>query len=269
MFERLQISGWIAGSLLLAPVEATAAEELDAREIMERVDARDDGDYSTQNLKMILIDKRGNQRVRELRAFGRDEGKDEYSLTFFVSPADVEDTGFLTYDYKDEAKDDDQWLYLPALNRSKRIASSDKSGSFMGSDFSYADMTERPLDDYQYTLMKETEVAGEPVWQIEAVPTTEREKDQTGYTKSVVFVRKDNFLVVRSVNFVKKGKRLKYFDAKKVEEIDGIWVATEMEMKTKKGKKTLHKTVLHAENVRFNQDIDDAFFSVRQLEKGP
>ena len=56
---------------------------------------------------------------------------------------------------------------------------------------------------------------------------------------------------------------------KKVEEIDGIWVATEMEMKTKKGKKTLHKTVLHAENVRFNQDIDDDFFSVRQLEKGP
>ena len=245
------------------------AEELTAREIMERVDARDDGDYSTQDLKMVLIDKRGNQRIRELRSFGRDEGEDEYSIMFFLSPPDVEDTGFLTYDYKDEAKDDDQWLYLPALNRSKRIASSDKSGSFMGSDFSYADMTERPLDEYQYTLMKETEVDGKPVWQIETLPITEREKDQTGYTKSVVFVRKDNFLVVRSVNFVKKGKRLKYFDAKKVEEIDGIWVATEMHMTTKKGKKTLHKTVLTANNVRFNQDIDDAFFSVRQLEKGP
>ena len=246
-----------------------AAEELTAREIMERVDARDDGDYSTQDLKMVLIDKRGNQRIRELRSFGRDEGEDEYSIMFFLSPPDVEDTGFLTYDYKDEAKDDDQWLFLPALNRSKRIASSDKSGSFMGSDFSYADMTERPLDDYQYTLMKETEVDGKPVWQIETLPITEREKDQTGYTKSVLFVRKDIFLVVRSVNFVKKGKRLKYFDAKKVEEIDGIWVATEMHMTTKKGKKTLHKTVLTANNVRFNQDIDDDFFSVRQLEKGP
>jgi len=256
----------LAALLIVSP---GSAEELTAREIMERVDARDDGDYSTQDLKMVLIDKRGNQRVRELRSFGRDEGEDEYSIMFFLSPADVEDTGFLTYDYKDEAKDDDQWLYLPALNRSKRIASSDKSGSFMGSDFSYADMTERPLDDYQYTLMKETEVDGNPVWQIETLPITEREKDQTGYTKSVVFVRKDNFLVVRSVNFVKKGKRLKYFDAKKVEEIDGIWVATEMHMTTKKGKKTLHKTVLTANNVRFNQDIDDDFFSVRQLEKGP
>ena len=256
----------LAALLIVSP---GSAEELTAREIMERVDARDDGDYSIQDLKMVLIDKRGNQRVRELRAFGRDEGEDEYSIMFFLSPADVEDTGFLTYDYKDEAKDDDQWLYLPALNRSKRIASSDKSGSFMGSDFSYADMTERPLDDYQYTLMKETEVDGNPVWQIETLPITEREKDQTGYTKSVVFVRKDNFLVVRSVNFVKKGKRLKYFDAKKVEEIDGIWVATEMHMTTKKGKKTLHKTVLTANNVRFNQDIDDDFFSVRQLEKGP
>ena len=256
----------LAALLIVSP---GSAEELTAREIMERVDARDDGDYSTQDFKMVLIDKRGNQRVRELRSFGRDEGEDEYSIMFFLSPADVEDTGFLTYDYKDEAKDDDQWLYLPALNRSKRIASSDKSGSFMGSDFSYADMTERPLDDYQYTLMKETEVDGKPVWQIETLPITEREKDQTGYTKSVVFVRKDNFLVVRSVNFVKKGKRLKYFDAKKVEEIDGIWVATEMHMTTKKGKKTLHKTVLTANNVRFNQDIDDDFFSVRQLEKGP
>ena len=108
MFQRLQISGWIAGSLLLAPAGATAAEELGAREIMERVDARADGDYSTQDLKMILIDKRGNQRVRELRSFGRDEGKDEYSLMFFLSPPDVEDTGFLTYDYKDEEHDDDQ-----------------------------------------------------------------------------------------------------------------------------------------------------------------
>ena len=255
------------GSLLLAL--PAAAEKLTAREIMDRVDAREDGDYSSQDLKMILIDKRGNQRVRELRSFGRDEGEDEYSIMFFLSPADVEDTGFLTYDYKDEARDDDQWLYLPALNRSKRIASSDKSGSFMGSDFSYADMTERPLDDYQFTLMKETEVDGKPVWQIESLPITEREKDQTGYTKSVVFVRKDNFLVVRAVYWVKKGKRLKYFDAKKVEKIDGVWVATEMQMTTKKGKKTLHKTVLTAENVRFNQDIDDEFFSVRQLEKGP
>jgi hypothetical protein len=139
----------------------------------------------------------------------------------------------------------------------------------MGSDFSYADMTERPLDHYQYTLMKETEVEGQPVWQIETVPITEREKDETGYEKSVVFVRKDNFVVVRSVHWVKKGDRLKYFDVKKLEQIDGIWVATEMHRSTRKGDEVLHRTRLYANNVRFDQPLREDFFTVRQLEKGP
>ncbi len=253
----------------LVMVSLLGAEELTARQIMERVDARDDGDNSTEDLEMILIDKHGNERVRRLRAYGRDQGKDEYSILFFLSPADVKDTGFLTYDYDEPERDDDQWLYLPALNRTKRLASSDKSGSFMGSDFSYADMTDRPLDHYQYTLMKETEVNGQPVWQIEATPITEHERDETGYTKSVLFVRKDNYVVVRSVSWVKKGKRLKYFDVKTLEQIDGIWVETEMTMKTNKGKKTLHRTILRVKNVRFNQDLDPDLFTVRQLEKGP
>ncbi len=257
-------------ALLVACVAPAAAEsELSARAIMERVDARDDGDHSTQDLEMVLIDKRGVQRVRKLRAYGRDVGADEQSILFFLSPADVEDTGFLTYDYKDPARDDDQWLYLPALSRTKRIASADKSGSFMGSDFSYADMTERPLDHYRYTLMKELEIDGHPVWQIESVPTTEQEQDETGYTKSVVFVRKDNFVVVRGVNWVKKGSRLKYFEVKRLERIDGIWVATEMNMSTRKGAETLHRTILSAKNTRFGQKLRDDFFTVRQLEKGP
>ncbi len=257
---------WIVPVAMAGPVEA---EKLTARQIMERVDARDDGDNGSREMEMILIDKRGSQRVRKLRAFGKDKGVDEYSILFFLSPADVKDTGFLTYDYDEPERDDDQWLYLPALNRTKRIASSDKSGSFMGSDFSYADMTDRPLDHYQYTLMKETEVGGVSVWQIEAIPITEHEKDETGYEKSVLFVRKDNFVVMRSVAWVKKGKRLKYFDVKKLEQIDGIWVETEMHMTTKKGKATLHKTVLRAKNVRFNQDLAPDMFTVRQLEKGP
>jgi hypothetical protein len=255
--------------LLLLGFAPAHAEELTARAIMEKVDARDDGDHSSQDLEMVLIDKRGAQRVRKLRSYGRDVGPDEQSILFFVAPADVERTGFLTYDYEDPARDDDQWLYLPALSRTKRIASSDKSGSFMGSDFSYADMTERPLDHYRYTLMKELELDGRPVWQIEAVPITEQEKEETGYEKSVSFVRKDNFVVVRSVNWVKKGGRLKYFEVNKLEQIDGIWVATEMVMSTRKGEETLHRTVLTAKNVRFGQKQRDDFFSVRQLEKGP
>jgi len=260
-------AAFVAGVGLVAA--AAAAEEPTARQIMERVDARDDGDNSSMDLEMVLIDKRGNQRVRKLRAYGRDVGEDEHSIMFFLSPADVEDTGFLTWDYEDPERDDDQWLYLPALSRTKRIASSDKSSSFMGSDFSYADMTDRPLDAYEYTLMKETEVEGHPVWQIQAVPITEREKDETGYEKSIVFVRKDIYVVVRSVAWVKKGRRLKYLDVKKLDQVDGIWVGTEVHMSTRKGDATLHKTVLYSRNVAFGQDLAEDLFSVRQLEKGP
>ncbi len=259
----------LSGAAITVLSPALAAQELSAREIMQRVEDRDDGDMAIQDMEMILIDKRGKQRVRRLRAFSRDIGEDEQSIMFFLSPADVEDTGFLTYDYDDPERDDDQWLYLPALSRTKRIASSDKSGSFMGSDFSFADMSDRPLDHYEYELMSEGEVGGAAVWQIQGVPITEREKDETGYERQISFVRKDNYVVVRSVAWVKKGKRLKYFEVKKLEQIDGIWVATEMHMTTRKGKDTIHKTVLHARNVRFGQDLAEDLFSVRQLEKGP
>jgi hypothetical protein len=254
--------------MLLLLATPALAETLTAREIMQRVDERDDGDRSVRELEMVLIDKKGGERVRRIRSWSRDEGEDVLSLLFFMSPADVQDTGFLTYDY-DGDRDDDQWLYLPALQKTKRIASSDKSGSFMGSDFSYADLTEREVNRYDWTLMKDDVVVrGEPCWQIQGVPNTPEEIEQTGYTKMIVFVRKDNYLVVRALSWLEKGGRLKYMDATKVEQIDGIWVATEMQMTTKRGKTTEHHTLMRTHDVRFDQDLDPDLFSVRRLEKG-
>jgi hypothetical protein len=258
----------LAVLLLAAAAPAVAADPPTGREIMERVDARDDGDNVTQDLEMVLIDRNGNERRREIRSMGRDQGEDTHSIMFFISPADVKDTGFLTYDYDGLDKDDDQWLYLPALKKTKRIASGDKSGSFMGSDFTYADMTDRELDFYDYELLQEGEVDGHPVWIVQAIPNNEAEIEETGYTKSIFFVRKDNDVVVRAKHWVKKGSRNKYMEVRQLEKIDGIWVPTEIHMTTKKGRKTLHKTVLRASNVRFNQQLADRQFSVRRLEKG-
>ncbi|MCR9093618.1 MAG: outer membrane lipoprotein-sorting protein [bacterium] len=254
-------------SLVASP--AMAADDPKAREIMTAVDEREDGDNQTSNMQMVLIDKRGKQRVRELRSFRKDKDPDDLSMMFFLSPADVEDTGFLTYDFDDADRDDDQWLYLPALKKTKRIASSDKSGSFMGSDFSYADMTERPLEKYEYELLKEGELDGHPVWIIQSTPIDDDEIDETGYTKSIQFVRKDNYVVVQAKIWVKKGKRNKYMKVEELEQIEGIWVPTVMTMTTKKGKQTLHKTILRTSDVKFNQDLDFDMFSVRGLETGP
>jgi len=259
----------LVGALLLAFVAGGAqGDGPTGRLIMEEVDARDTGDHSVQDMKMILIDKNGSKRNRTIRSYRMDKGVDTLSIMFFMDPADVKDTGFLTFDYDELDRDDDQWLYLPALKKTKRIASGDKSGSFMGSDFSYADMTERNLDAYDYTLLKEDTVNGQAVWVVEAIPNNDREIDETGYTKQIVFVRQDNDVVIRSKSWLKKGGRNKYFDVKKLELIDGIWTPTEMHMTTKKGKKTLHKTVITADNVKYNQDMGEDQFSVRQLEKG-
>ena len=273
-FERLGgfrlLVACVAGVLLpLAPFATPArAEPLTGRQIMERVDARNDGDREQRDMEMRLIDKNGSTRTRQLRMWRRDVGEDVQSILFFVTPADVKDTGFLTYDYDDPNKDDDQWLYLPALKKTKRIATGDKSGSFMGSDFSYADLTERNLANYDYRLIREDEVNGVKVWQVEATPNTPKEIEETGYTKSVYVVRQDNDVMVRAISWLRRGGRMKYYEVKRLEQIDGIWVATEMHMSTRKDDTTLHKTVLKLENVRFDQPIDESRFSVRQLEKG-
>ena len=242
---------------------------LNGREIMEKVNARDTGDRSITEMEMILIDKKGNKRVRKLKTFGLEKGKDSLSLMFFLSPADVRNTGFLTFDYDESGKDDDQWLFLPALRKTKRITAGDKSGSFMGSDLNYSDMTSPDLNLYEYTLMKETEIKGQKVWQIKSVPKTKAEAEKSGYSKSVVFIRQDNYVMIRGVRWVHKKKRNKYLDVRKLEKIDGIWVSTELHVTTKSGKKTLHKTILKQKNVHFNQDeVNEDLFSIRRLEKG-
>ena len=249
----------------------SADEPLSGRQIMELVDDRDDGNRAIWDMEMVLIDKRDNRRIRKIRYHRIDQGEDledTHFMMFFDAPADVKDTGFLTYDYDDDEKDDDQWLYLPALKKTKRIASNDKSGSFMGSDFSYSDMTSRELDNYDYRLLKEDVLNGHEVWIVEAIPNNEKEIRETGYTKTIAFVRKDNYVIVRAKNWLKKAGRNKYLDVKKLELIDGIWVETEMHMTTKKGKETLHKTILSSHNVKFNQDLDPTDFKVRTLEKG-
>ncbi|HHS92136.1 MAG TPA: outer membrane lipoprotein-sorting protein, partial [Campylobacterales bacterium] len=161
------------------------ADDVQARAIMEKVDARDDGQTLEQDMLMVLIDKNGNERTRDLKSYAKDFGEDEHRTLFFKSPSDVKNTAFLTYDYDDSAKDDDQWLYLPALKKVKRIPSADKSSSFMGSDFSYFDMTDRDLEDYDFRLLKETKVYGHDAWMIESTPRNQKVIDESGYEKSI------------------------------------------------------------------------------------
>ena len=243
------------------------ADDAKARAIMEKVDARDDGKTIEQDMSMILIDKNGKKRTRNLHTYSKDFGVDEHQIMFFKSPADVKNTSFLTYDYDKASRDDDQWLYLPALKKVKRIPSADKSGSFMGSDFSYFDMTDRNLEDFDFKMLKETKVRGKDAWMIEATPRNKRVKKESGYTKTIAIVRKDNHVVVRAINFMRNGKK-KYLDMQKLHSQGGVWLPDVMTMTTKKGKRTLHKTVLKFSKIKLNKAINNSMFTTRRLEKG-
>ena len=258
----------IIKTLLIASLTLSSLFAITGEEIAQKVHNRDEGDNSTSKMKMILIDKNGKKRIRDLKTFTKNKGEDKLKLMFFLTPADVKNSAFLTYDYEDSAKDDDQWLYLPELKKVKRIASSDKSSSFMGSDFTYSDMTSRNVEDYTYKIMKEKKVGAHMTWQMMVTPKSEKTVEETGYTKSIVFVRQDNFVIVQALNYIKVGKKLKYMMVKGLEKIDGIWTATEMQMITKKGKKTLHKTVFQFSDIKYNQNLEESLFTTRTLERG-
>ena len=263
---------WTCAVLLLsswAPLIGVSADDLDVNEIMKRVYDRDDGDDASSEIQMVLTDRSGAVRERRIKTLAKDFGADTRQVIYFLSPADVEGTGFLTFDYAGVARDDDQWLYLPSLKKTKRIASADQSGKFLGTDFNYADLTERENDQYAFELLGTEDVRGEPAWKIRATPN-EREIERTGYTKSVIWVLKSSYVVVRAVHYVREGQKLKYFDVSKLELVEGIWSPTEVSMTTKlKDQSVEHRTVLTTSNLDYGQSHDPELFSVRQLEKGP
>jgi len=255
--------------LVISSIALMAQSGLD---IMKKVEARDKGNNTVSNMKMILIDKNGSKRVRDMKSFSKEIGDVSKSMIFFTAPSDVNNTAFLTYDYNDDEKDDDQWLYLPALNKIKRIPASDKDSSFMGSDFTYFDMTEPNLNDFNFKLLKESVVkrksGKQKVWIIQITPKTKEVLDETGYKRSIAYVRQDNYMITRAKYYLKKAGRVKYMDVKKVANIDGIDTNMITTMTTKKGKRVLHKTILINTDVKMNQNLKESMFVTKTLEKG-
>lgn len=258
--------------LILLGSTPVLAEGLSAYEIMKKVDERYDGDTASGTSKMILIDKRDRQRVRDFSLFRKDYGEDSKSISIFKSPADIEGTSYLNYDWDDEEKDDDSWLYLPALQKVKRIAAGDKSDPFLGSDFSFADINGLDFTWYNYTFVSQSEVIdGHDCWLIESVPKPEyKEKAEqtTGYLKSHSWVRKDNFVSVRGKIWVKRGNKIKYFSASDLQLIDNVWTPMKLQMITTKKDKRQHASIIQVENIEYNQPLDDSLFSSETLQRG-
>ena len=258
--------------LFLSTSYSQETKSLTAKQVMEKVDSRNDGDTSISDMIMILIDKKSKQRVRLLKNYNKDYGKDTKGIIFFLSPADVRNTSYLSWDWDAKDKDDDSWLYLPALRRVKRIASGDKSGSFMGSDFSYYDINGIEIKDWDYAYTSTSEmIDGHDTWVIQGKPNAEKKNEvikETGYLKTLAWVRKDNFMIVKAKSWVKKGKKIKYFRAKDIRKENNIWTAFEVSMViTRQGKKE-HSSVIRIQKIIYNSGIEDRMFTTQRMERG-
>jgi len=235
---------------------------------MQRVDAKEQGETTVSTIKMILIGRDGHQRIRKMKTFAKNEKERTKKIIFFLSPANVKGTALLTYDYSSSNQEDDQWIYLPALHKTKRISAGNRSGSFMGSDFSYGDLTEKAIDSFSYRLLKEQHTGQHPCWIIEAIPKDSETVSRYGYSKSLLIVRQDNFVVIRAVHWLNNKKTLRYNEVTKLEQQNNIWVPLEVHAKTVENGKTIHQTLIITESITINQPIDDELFTKRRLEQG-
>ncbi len=192
---------WFAG---LSPVDAETPEEAGLRIATEARERQKGFGNSTASMSMILRNKRGEESTREVRIKVIEvENDGDRTIFVFDRPRDVKGTAFLVHAHKDEA--DDQWLYLPALKRVKRISSSNRSGSFMGSEFSYEDLGSTEVEKYTYRHLGDEPCGDLTCDVIERFPT---EKD-SGYSRQVMWIDKDNLRTVRVEYYDRKGSHLK------------------------------------------------------------
>ena len=239
------------------------AKELSGKDILKKM--MDIGNRSIDSIakaRMILTHKDGSKIERVIESFRLNlKNGSSKSLIAFRSPADIKGTALLVWSYKD--KDDEQWLYLPAYNRIRKIASSGKGESFAGSDFSYGDMEEQDLKDFTYTRLDNTKEKSYTCYVVEAKP----KKDTHQYSKYIYYVDQETFLPakIEFYGWYKKDKPIKIAFCDEFRDIKGIPTIFSLEMHNI-GKN--HKTKLLMDEVKYDTGLKESFFTKRYLKRG-
>lgn len=244
-----------------------AVETPRAREIMEK--ARDASKF--RGLEAIstlrIYDARGRERVRQISMASRefDNGATEKRIIRFLSPPEVKGTGMLIFDYRD--KNDDMWIYMPALRKTRRIISREKSKSFMGSEFSNADMSAPNPADFNYSMLRSESLEGADCWVIEAKPLSEEVMDEMGYESQIVWIDKSNYVLRKAEYFNGGNEPFKRLTAGNIQAIDpasGKYMATRMEILNRENGR---RSVMTMDKIQYNPDVTEEYFSIAYLEK--
>lgn len=281
---------WLTSGILLAWLEPWAgwnqalAESLSGLEIMERVEANDraasDSAFNRMQLSSCRYGVKDNRitcaerpRIKSLESVGKNygpEGKDTRSVTIVLEPAIERGVGMLTYAYDDSEKDNETWLYLSALGRVKRIASSNSDddsepASVFGSEFTTEDTDTGKLDEYSIRILEETIISGRDVWKIEMIPGEEQAR-KSRYSKVNYYVDKERFVTLRAEMFDQYDTEIKRLLAERVEQVNGVWLARSLTMMNLVSNRLSNMAFLE---MYTGVEVEDDFLTTRTLTDVP
>jgi outer membrane lipoprotein-sorting protein len=217
-------------------------------------------------VEITLINDRNESRERKMlvRSKLRTNGVDSAVLTRFAQPPDIKGTGFLQV--QNSAAEDDIWVYLPALGKTRRLAANNKRDSFFGTDFSYGDILLPSVGLYRHTLLREEALEGVQCFVVESVPSDTRTRDETGYSRRLTWVDPDTFVERKVEYYDTKNVLLKtqlISDLKLIEPDKHRWIALNRLMTNHQ---TGHRTLYTFERFEFQPNLQDGEFSARRLE---
>ncbi|GAB6263016.1 outer membrane lipoprotein-sorting protein [Photobacterium sp. R1] len=250
----------VALGLAVIPAVCHAGNE-QGLDIAKERKARDTGwGDSIADMTMLLSNAQGESSTRKMRIKTLEVADDgDKGLTIFDQPRDVQGTAFLNFAHT--TKPDDQWLYLPALKRVKRIASRNKSGPFMGSEFAYEDLSSFELEKYDFTYLGNETLYGQSVFKVQQIPTDE----YSGYTKQLVWIDQDQYRPLKVEFYDRKDSLLKTLNFEEYTQyLNKYWRAHKMTMTNHQTGKT---TVLTTHELTFNNGLDEGDFNKASLKR--
>lgn len=245
----------------MSPLLMAQTPEQQGLEIAYEADRRDTGFIDSKaDLTMLLKNRNGDESLRHIRIRTLEvEDDGDKSMSIFDKPFDVKGTAFLSYSHKSGS--DDQWLYLPALKRVKRIASRNKSGSFMGSEFAYEDISSQEVEKYTYKYLRDEACGDRACFVIERFPVDE----YSGYTRQVAWVDKQEYRPEKIVFYDKKNALLKTLIYSDYKQYQGrFWRAGKMFMENHQTGKS---TLLSWANYKFGNGFSDRDFDRNSLKR--
>jgi len=229
------------------------------RQVLENSKAAKQSETQITAISMLLVDKKNKQQTRSIKIWAVQKENDNKTLTRFTKPHKVAGTGFLVLGEGDRAK---RWLYLPNMKKTRMIAEGDKNKTFMGTDFTYYDLSPHDLGGSTYDPVVEETVGGTPCYKVTGHP---KDLDTSLYGKVVQWVRKDNWVPIHMDFYDKSGQLLKKSRVIDLQDIDGNWTPMKMEMLNVQ---TRHKTVMTVNKVEYDTEIPDRYFTKSHLARG-